>query len=64
VFTNITRANPFRAWLEYLANWELTERDERDVLACCTESEIPLSSVRIEPDRTGLALLVTCQRAE
>ena len=44
----------------YLANWKLIERDEQDVLARCRESEIPLSSVRIERDRTGLALLVTC----
>jgi extracellular factor (EF) 3-hydroxypalmitic acid methyl ester biosynthesis protein len=64
VFTNIKRGNPFRVWLEYLANWELIERDEQDVLARCRESEIPLSSVRIERDLTGLALLVTCQRPD
>jgi hypothetical protein len=64
IFTNIKRGNPFRVWLEYLANWELTERTEDDILARCGESEIPLSSVRIETDHTGLALLVTCQRHE
>ncbi len=42
-------------------NWELIERDEQDVLARCRESEIPLSSVRIERDLTGLAILVTCK---
>jgi len=64
VFTNIKRGNPFRVWLEYLANWELTERDERDIVARCSEAGIPLSSVFIEPDHTGLALLVTCERPE
>jgi extracellular factor (EF) 3-hydroxypalmitic acid methyl ester biosynthesis protein len=62
IFTNIKRGNPFRVWLEYLTNWELTERDEHDILARCFESGIPPSSVRIEPDQTGLALLVTCER--
>jgi extracellular factor (EF) 3-hydroxypalmitic acid methyl ester biosynthesis protein len=64
VFTNIRRGNPYRGWLEYLVNWELAERDERDILARCTESDIPASSVRIERDHTELALLVTCQRPD
>jgi extracellular factor (EF) 3-hydroxypalmitic acid methyl ester biosynthesis protein len=64
VFTNIKRGNPFRVWLEYLVNWVLTERDERDIVARCSEAEIPLSSVFIEPDHTGLALLVNCERPE
>jgi extracellular factor (EF) 3-hydroxypalmitic acid methyl ester biosynthesis protein len=64
VFTNIRRGNPFRVWLEYLANWDLTERDEGDIRARCAESEIPSSCVRIRPDATGLALLVTCERPD
>ena len=59
VFTNIRRGNPYRVWMDNLANWELTERDERDILTRCSESEIPLSSVRIERDLSGLAMLVT-----
>jgi hypothetical protein len=62
IFTNIKRGNPFRVWLEYLASWELTERDEDDILTSCRESGIPQSAVRVATDRTGLALLVTCQR--
>jgi len=62
IFTNIKRGNPFRVWLEYLANWELTERGEDDVLTSCRESGIPQSAVRVVGDQTGLALLVTCQR--
>src|SRR5262245_56282520 len=52
VFTNIKRGNPFRVWLEYLANWELTERDENDVIRCCAEAEIPQSAVQIRLDGT------------
>jgi SAM-dependent methyltransferase len=61
IFTNIKRGNPFRAWLEYLGNWELTERDESDIRRCCVEADIPQSAVQIQLDRTGLALLVNCE---
>jgi extracellular factor (EF) 3-hydroxypalmitic acid methyl ester biosynthesis protein len=64
VFTNIRRGNPFRVWLEYLVNWELTERDEQDIRARCSETGIPASCIRIQPDATGLALLVTCERPD
>ena len=46
----------------YLGNWELTERDESDVLRCCAEAGIPTSAVTIREDETGLALLVKCQQ--
>jgi extracellular factor (EF) 3-hydroxypalmitic acid methyl ester biosynthesis protein len=61
-FTNIGRGNPFRTWLEYLGNWQLTERDEEDILRCCLEADVPRSAIQIERDATGLALLVTCER--
>jgi len=64
VFTNIKRGNPFRVWLEYLGNWELRERDENDVLRCCTEGDIPKSALQIQLDGTGLALLVKCKRPD
>ena len=64
VFTNIKRGNVFRVWLEYLANWELRERDETEVLRCCAEADIPISAVQIQVDGTGLALLVKCQRPD
>ena len=60
IFTNIRRGNPFRAWLEYLANWPLTERDESDIRRCCAEAGIPPAALQIQIDRTGLALLVRC----
>ena len=31
VFTNLASGNPFRIWLEYLADWPLLERSESDV---------------------------------
>ena len=57
VFTNIASGNPFRVWLEYLANWTLIERTAADVRRLCTDAE--LETVRIERDATGLAFLIT-----
>jgi hypothetical protein len=62
LFTNIKRGNPYRVWLEYLANWTLTERDEGEIQRCCSEAQVPPSALHIQPDGTGLALVVTCQR--
>jgi SAM-dependent methyltransferase len=64
VFTNIKRGNVFRVWIEYLANWQLRERDEADILRCCAEADIPASAIQIRADGTGLALLVKCQRPD
>lgn len=40
VFTNIARGNPFRVWIEYLADWRLIERSEEDVLRICRDAGI------------------------
>ena len=64
LFTNIRRGNPYRVWLEYLANWELKERDESDILRCCADADIPTAAVRLTTDGTELALLVTCVRPD
>jgi extracellular factor (EF) 3-hydroxypalmitic acid methyl ester biosynthesis protein len=62
VFTNIKRGNPYRVWLEYFGNWNLTERDESEVVRSCTEGGIPKSAIKVQLDETGLTLMVTCQR--
>ena len=64
IFTNIKRDNVFRVWREYLANWSLRERDETDIRRCCAAADIPTTAVQIDADGTGLALLVTCRRAD
>lgn len=57
VFTNIATGNPFRVWLEYLANWTLIERDAAGIVRLCADAG--LEAPRIERDATGLALLIT-----
>jgi hypothetical protein len=62
VFTNIAVGNPFRVWLEYLADWTLIERSEDDVRRLCAEAG--LSEPSIEREATGLALIVTTTISE
>jgi extracellular factor (EF) 3-hydroxypalmitic acid methyl ester biosynthesis protein len=62
IFTNVVRGNPFRVWLEYLANWELIERDEADVRRCGLAAGMPADALSIERDGTGLAMLVSATR--
>lgn len=62
-FTNIANGNPDRVWIEYLANWHITERSEADierlVYNSCDAGKINLS---IERDSTGLTLLVKLKK--
>jgi SAM-dependent methyltransferase len=58
IFTNINRGNPYRVWLEYLANWSLIERDEAEMRQLCATAGVSDDRVEITKDRTGLALLV------
>ena len=62
-FTNIANGNPDRVWIEYLANWNITERGEADierlVYNSCDAGKINLS---VERDSTGLTLLVKLKK--
>jgi extracellular factor (EF) 3-hydroxypalmitic acid methyl ester biosynthesis protein len=58
IFTNINRGNPYRVWLEYLANWSLIERDEQELRQLCLTAGMKDHEVDITRDATGLALLV------
>jgi hypothetical protein len=60
VFTNISSGNPFRVWLEYLANWTLIERSDADIRRLCVDAG--LEAPWIEREATGLALLVTATK--
>jgi extracellular factor (EF) 3-hydroxypalmitic acid methyl ester biosynthesis protein len=62
VFTNIATGNPFRVWLEYMADWRLIERSELDVVRLCRDAEIPVEPT-LRRDETGLAILATVTRS-
>jgi SAM-dependent methyltransferase len=63
VFTNIADGNPFRVWLEYLADWRLIERTEHDIERICRDAGVP-APVEMTRDSTGLAILASIRRPE
>jgi hypothetical protein len=62
VFTNIGAGNPFRVWLEYMADWKLIERSEQEVERLCRDAGIS-APVTLERDSTGLAILASTRKA-
>ena len=62
-FINICAGNPFRHWIEYLADWTLIERSEAQVATL-----IEAASTRhpcdfaLERDASHLSILATVQR--
>jgi SAM-dependent methyltransferase len=58
LFSNIAEGNPFRPWIEYLADWTLIERGVADVEQLILEAELPVASQRIFRDSTSLALMI------
>jgi extracellular factor (EF) 3-hydroxypalmitic acid methyl ester biosynthesis protein len=57
LFTNINIGNPFKCWMEFIADWTLIERSEADCLQVCTEAGIPHDCVRVFKESTGLTLI-------
>jgi hypothetical protein len=55
--SNIARGNPFRPWIEYLADWWLIERDEADLRRLLGHGGFDVDRVKVSRDSTGLALL-------
>lgn len=58
LFSNIATGNPFRAWLEYLAEWRLIERGEGDLKDLLDAAEFEAKQLRIFKDSTELAYMV------
>jgi extracellular factor (EF) 3-hydroxypalmitic acid methyl ester biosynthesis protein len=58
LFSNIAAGNPFRPWLEYLAEWRLIERHETDLRRLLREAGFTSDHVDVCPDTSRLALMV------
>jgi len=54
-FTNILKPNPWRIWIEYLADWHLIERTENDFRNMFDIYGLHDLEIRMTQDRTGLA---------
>jgi extracellular factor (EF) 3-hydroxypalmitic acid methyl ester biosynthesis protein len=61
-FTNIAAGNPFRLWVEYMADWRLIERSEGDMRALIDASCGEEAAVSLQRDGSGLAWLLTATR--
>jgi extracellular factor (EF) 3-hydroxypalmitic acid methyl ester biosynthesis protein len=58
-FTNIAAGNPFRISMEYLANWDLIERNETNIAALLSHTAAINMKSSIRKDATGLTYLIT-----
>ena len=61
VFTNLATGNPFRVWLEYVADWPLLERSEADLWRLAEGAGLG-DSITLTRDATGLAILASLSR--
>jgi SAM-dependent methyltransferase len=61
-FTNIGPDNPFADWTQYVTNWWLIHRSERDVDNLVAKTEVHNILLEYERDLTGLTLLITIKR--
>ena len=58
LFTNIATENPFRVWMETIADWRLIHRSEADIRRIVDAGGFRPPSLNIRRDGTGLAHLV------
>jgi extracellular factor (EF) 3-hydroxypalmitic acid methyl ester biosynthesis protein len=61
-FTNLAAGNPFRVWLEYLADWPLLERSEASVAEIIHAAG--LTAPVLARDFTNLAILASTWRTQ
>lgn len=61
-FTNIGIGNPYRAWMEYCASWELIERSKEDIHKIYEDSMLEDSAIKIYKEETGLTYLANIKK--
>jgi extracellular factor (EF) 3-hydroxypalmitic acid methyl ester biosynthesis protein len=59
IFTNIGCGNAYQTWIEYLAEWFLIHRSDREVAELCMSAGFNPEAVQVDSDRTGLTLIVS-----
>ncbi|MBR0844740.1 class I SAM-dependent methyltransferase [Bradyrhizobium liaoningense] len=58
VFTNIASGNPFRVWMEAIADWKLIHRSAPDLRRITAAAGFDTLDLSIQRDQTGLTHLV------
>ena len=61
-FTNIAKYNPYRPWIEYLANWVLIERSREDIFEAIKGTGIIPHQLSINMEATGLTHLIQLKK--
>ena len=62
IVTNVAAANPRKAWMEYVMEWNLIYRDEEEMKDLIPEG-FPVARTSIKPDATGVNLVLEIERA-
>jgi len=58
-FANAAEGNPFRVWMEYLANWKLNYRSEDRITELLLTAGYSHNTITMKKDETGLTFLVS-----
>jgi SAM-dependent methyltransferase len=61
-FANSIEENPFRVWMEYLADWKLNYRSEDHIRGLMTDAGFNGGAIDIRKDETGLTYFVEAGR--
>ncbi len=61
-FANSIEENPFRVWMEFLADWKLNYRSEDDIRGLMTDAGFSGEAIDISKDETGLTYFVEAGR--
>lgn len=62
VFTNISKPNPYKIWMEHCANWTLIERDEDEIRQLLHATGIRSENTTICRETTGLTNLIEIEK--
>lgn len=57
-FTNISPENIDRLWIEYLCNWNLIARSEKELRSYAEQADIEAQQIKIKKDQTGMTYFV------
>ncbi len=61
-FANAVEGNPFRVWMEYLADWRLNYRSEENIAGLLAAAGVSDKTVDINKGETGLTFLVEVKK--
>ena len=61
-FANSAEGNPFRVWMEYLADWKLNYRSEDNITRLLAAAGFSDKAIKLNKGETGLTFLVKVKR--